>query len=79
MVDSLSLWERAGVRDLAEGRQFSRRMQAPTLTLSQREREFKQFIDAPHSYFALEDLQSSNLAVAAAVLSFCSDLFRIRA
>ena len=38
-MDSLSLWERAGVRDLAEGRQFSRRMQALTLTLSQRERE----------------------------------------
>jgi hypothetical protein len=28
-----------------------------------------------HSYFALEVLPSSNLAVAAARLSFCSDLF----
>jgi hypothetical protein len=33
--------------------------------------------DARHSYFAFEALQSSSLAVAAAVLSFCSDLFRI--
>ena len=33
--------------------------------------------NARHSYFAFEVLQSSNLAVAAAVLSFCSDLFRI--
>ena len=33
--------------------------------------------DARHSYFALEVLQSRNLAVAAAVLPICSDLFRI--
>jgi hypothetical protein len=37
----------------------------------------KVLADARHSDFAFEVLQSSNLAVAAALLSFCSDLFRI--
>jgi hypothetical protein len=33
--------------------------------------------DAFYSYFASEVLQSSNLAVVAAVLPFCSNLLRI--
>jgi hypothetical protein len=36
-------------------------------------------VDAVRSNFGFEILQSSNLAVVAAVLPFYSDLFRIRA
>jgi hypothetical protein len=42
-----------------------------------KERRLTMFGHARHSDFALEGLPSSNLAVAAAVLSFCSDLFPI--
>jgi len=44
-----------------------------TLTLSQRERE--QSSNAVYLDFALEVLQSSNLALVAAVLPLCSDVF----
>ena len=64
--------ERAGVRDEVKG--CALRPHPNPLPEGE---GIKQFIDALYSDISFEVLQSSNLAMAAAVLPICSDLFRI--